>query len=814
MSKSARERKFLPRLVAVFLCLVLILVSVEPVRIFADETSQGSEEAVVEQSPEEDLDNDQPENDEEVDEDTADPNLDTDPDEPLENGEGDEDKDTDPSETPDNLQTEPNDNEQAMGIIVIPGGLPPEGMDVQPIPLPTAFLTDLKLKTLRAIAPDIIWVDGTPELPLGSVHDFGLLTFGNFTATYSGWGSGVAHMESGVAIAGNLYLYNTYGDFGQAHDHIGNTTIRPHNPRLLIGGDFIETGRPSYASLILHGGDLLMTMGADIGLEFEFIETSTGQHRPDEDGDWMTVPFTDPAVVSNFFTSASHYLNYLNNFFATATRYDEGRIFRGEITPPANPWGQATLNLPENMENYDLIILDLDVSSGNISLPALPFPADFTGNYVINMANHNPVRFASDTSISSPFGLTDIHQVGRHFSHRIIWNFTGSGTITDDYNVVIGSVLAPNADFHAMFGGSVKGAIVVNNFYHGASGFEVHTPTDPNNPPWDIDRPPWVVRPPVEPPPLIPIEPGFPIFPIDPDEPPFVDKPVEPPIITPPEPQEPEPGSPEEPSEPQEPPTTEIPPIEPPTLPPVTPPPPPITPEIPPELPTSPIDPEIPPYTPIPPFGVIPIDPLDPPFIGLVPIDPSEPLPPGVIPIDPLDPPAIGIIVPPIWTLPPVDPSIPPETIVPVDPRKPIGVISFDPSIPPFIGVKPPLVATAPSPANPTPIMEVIAIEETTELEEEFIVVETIEEVPTATIPPISNNPQTNDNNNSSQHAIIAATGLTISVVGLVFAGRRRKKLLQPKFAQDKQYYISPPSFTHTTKQTTHQTRPPQEPKQ
>ncbi|MCL2236358.1 MAG: choice-of-anchor A family protein, partial [Defluviitaleaceae bacterium] len=484
------KKTLLNRLLAVVLSLVLVFSSANLVWIFANqeqETTQTEEgqtseadaqdegEAIDENTDEENGEDIDGEADEDID---SEEGQDLDPDQQDETDENDE---TAENNETDGDEAQPDDDQQ-FGIIIIPGGVAPADMDVQQIIIPTEFKMDLRLKTLRALAPDVFWTDGTPQLPLGSVHDFGVLTFGNFTSTYSGWGSGAVHMESGVAVAGNLELYNSYGDFGQAHDHVGNTTIRPHNPRLLVGGNFVETGRPGYSSLILHGGDILMTMGANIDLEFEMMETSAGRHTPDADGDWTSVPYGDPAVVSNFFTSARHYLNYLNNFFATVTRYDEYGIFRGRIIPPSNPWGQPTVELPSNMANYSLIILDLDASSGTVSAPFFRFPAEFTGNYVININNDGPVRIGSDTSITSPLGLTDIHQVGRHYSHRIIWNFTGSGSITTDYSTIIGSVLAPNADFYGMYGGSVKGALIVNNFYHGASGFEVHTPTDPNNP--------------------------------------------------------------------------------------------------------------------------------------------------------------------------------------------------------------------------------------------------------------------------------------------------------------------------------------------
>jgi len=448
---------------------------------------------------------------------------------------------------------------------------------------------------------------------IGSVHDYGFFVFGNLSVTTTGWG--MMHSESGVAIRDNLILTSAYVDFGGAHYSVG-VQRPPHNPRMLVGRDVTGTvpaGSP--AAIILHGGDILVHEDAVINLNAS-IEPDNIIHT--SANNWGTVPRVSRAEIVTFFNQAHAELNSLSRHYSL--RINEPGIFRGGIAPAGR-----LIELPPDPNQYDILIYDVVVENGVIQLPILNFDGfDEDRLYVLNVGNYGTVRFSGDTSVSPSLGtgVDGLYETAREYSHRIIWNFVGTGDIITDWQTIMGSVIAPNAHFRATGGGSVNGYLITGHFTHSGQGFEVHTtvkdpnPERPNRPLRPLPPPepptgpeePNIDRPPISPPPVPPIDPPTvpPIVPpIDPPTVPPIVPPIDPPTVPPIDPPTVPPIDPPT-VPPTDPPT--VPPVEPPTAPPVEPPtappvePPTVPPVNPPTVPPEgPDNPEVPLIPPLPP---------------------------------------------------------------------------------------------------------------------------------------------------------------------------------------------------------------------
>ena len=476
--------------------------------------------------------------------------------------------------------------------------------------------------------PTLVWEPISPRRPFGSAHNFGVFVFGDFTVISP---NNYVHIEGGVAVQHDLALDRSHADFGQAHQTSGvGIQTGPHEPRLLIGHNLSVRDlypsspfmpSPDGYAVLLNNGNILMREGAPIAsmhpIGVYYLDgriPASFNYGLDNSGNFnyallqSQVPRISGAVIDNFFYSARQDLQSLSSYYASVQTNTGERVFRG-----------GTLNkdelipLPPNPERFDTFVFDLKVTNGVIDAPVFNFPDGFKGNYVVNVPNNTSVRFSWDTSIQSPLGNPGIYQLARVYSHRIIWNFTGTGEITmlNQNNVsleLIGSILAVNSPFNAPQGGAVNGELIVGNFRHGGAGFEQHTTSFIQ---WgdDLSDITWNI-PPISPPTITP----------EPPVPPTI-----PPVTITPEP----PVPPTIPTDPLVPPTTPEPPV-PPTVPtdplvPPTTPEPPVPPTIPPEPPVPPTIPEIP----VPPIGEIPVEP---------PVPPTGEVPPTEEPYEPITP--------------------------------------------------------------------------------------------------------------------------------------------------------------------------------
>ena len=444
--------------------------------------------------------------------------------------------------------------------------------------------------SLRPEPPAIVWssiFSDSTNRPFGSVHDFGVLVFGDMVVDYSSAPYGSAHMESNVAIGGNISLTNAYADFGGAHTHIPGHVQNPPNIwgiTLLLGGNFYgledinsSTGQNNnqgssgyYASAILHLGDLLMRAENEIiitDVTAPRIETSSGIHDRDNNpslswpDNWPLVPLTPvgDTRIPEFFSNAYTELSMINEFYFDLNSGenefvdDNGnvtlRVWRGNPTGGANPWSNLYADPPSAfpVNHFDTLVFDLEIERrttlpngqptapfGVIRVPIVNFPLGFEGSYVFNIDmeafNYDIIKFSNEMGLlahdAPPFPYSS-------YSHRILWNFWGDGEI-DSLTVnnvalnIFGSLLAPDATFYAPAGGSIKGFLMIGEFIHDAAGFEKHTVTPPNPPippGFEIPPPPPTNPQPPPPPPIHPTPP-----PVDPPttEPPTY--PYEPPI--------------------------------------------------------------------------------------------------------------------------------------------------------------------------------------------------------------------------------------------------------------------------------------------
>lgn len=387
---------------------------------------------------------------------------------------------------------------------------------------------------------------GSPELPawhnpyqhrpFGRVHDFGLLVLGDMTVGYgrgiNQWQS-ISHGEVGAAIMGDLNFYRArdYIDFGKAHEPFNAQLPMSHPiPRLMVGGNiWAQESGETYASILLHGGDILMTQGASLSNIWRIdvaIGNSTYTYGIDSGwtfvGDYSTVSRINSTTMQGFFNNARNSLTSLSDSFAAGAvpwgiddgvtiraanvHYMSSNILTGNLDYRMGDW-------PANWDTFDVLIFDLAVNytSGiydyaEVITPNIYFPPNFDGLLVFNVPNtggptYAPMRFDNDTNILNNVTWPGLdasqnhHALGRHFSNRIIWNFTGSNDIYHEMPngggyAVIGGILAPRSTFNAAYGGYVKGPLVVQNFNHSGGGFEIHTPIIPPVFPGIVPEPP------------------------------------------------------------------------------------------------------------------------------------------------------------------------------------------------------------------------------------------------------------------------------------------------------------------------------------
>ncbi|MCL2574925.1 MAG: hypothetical protein FWE33_00695 [Defluviitaleaceae bacterium] len=358
------------------------------------------------------------------------------------------------------------------------------------------------------------WHNPYQHRPFGRVHDFGTFVFGDMRVGFgnNNW-QGLSHGESGIAVRGDLSFYRDrdYLDFGKAHEPFNAQLPHSHPiPRMLVGGNLsagVTGGSATYASILLHGGDILISSNSNItglsriSVAIGDVGYSYGEVGWTFVGDFSAV--TRSPNVNNFFNDAYTSLNALNQRLADPSgmpwrvrvsegNYRDARVHRSNypynyyepFVWPADGWG-----------NYDVLIYDLVIDYsvsgdyGVIRTPSITFPSGFDRLIVFNVPNTTvPVRFDMDTDITNsvtPIQGSREHALGRAFGDKIMWNFHGNSEIIHSRvsggggYAIIGGILAPNSVFTANQGGYVKGPFVVRDFIHAGNGFEVHTPIVP-----------------------------------------------------------------------------------------------------------------------------------------------------------------------------------------------------------------------------------------------------------------------------------------------------------------------------------------------
>ena len=201
-------------------------------------------------------------------------------------------------------------------------------------------------------------------------------------------------------------------------------------------------------------------------------------------------------AISDFFTQAEHDLRAINNYFA-----DKGVVYN------LAPWDGGNIGFNAltsgNLQSDGNYVATLLIPNAPAwtprrverTSPNFYFDNGFDGSIIINVImpqDKSTLVFTGYPIIEAWCDIANGYAIynlappwyyhynlgALRFSHRILWNFIGEGTVHIENMVFVGAILAPDVDFVATAGGSVKGEFVARSLTHRGGGFEQHTTSE------------------------------------------------------------------------------------------------------------------------------------------------------------------------------------------------------------------------------------------------------------------------------------------------------------------------------------------------
>lgn len=251
--------------------------------------------------------------------------------------------------------------------------------------------------------------------------------------------------EGSTAVGGNVVIQGAF-DYGAAE--IG------HGPGTIIGSAPLHRDTPG----LLLGG-IVTDTGSGIGIYNGVVQEENADPNNSlliKRGDRVFVP---QAELDGVFTD---FRTYIDDHMANLQPF---------IT--SNP--TANLQLVDSALNDNVLIANITGASYNVGSPQLPNFDDY--EKVIIYSDATTVNFSNGAIIydgqiintSAPF---DTEPIFEKVATKVTWLFPNAQTITSRGYGVIGTVIAPKANYTGN-GGSLNGQLFINDLKN-QGGFELH----------------------------------------------------------------------------------------------------------------------------------------------------------------------------------------------------------------------------------------------------------------------------------------------------------------------------------------------------
>jgi len=309
---------------------------------------------------------------------------------------------------------------------------------------------------------------------LGTITHYNGLIFGNFYAEQ-------ADVEGALAVGG-VSTIGTRGwgfDFGAAD---------PVNAAQVIGSytnpnnypTFLSRNMPTFSGgeSNVYNGDMVV----GLAIQEQFCNATTlnaPNHLQQNNANiWLRrgFAFASPEAIDGFFSSARNQSVNLSNTLAGATHQsDAANITVRQLNTNSGVFTDMAVFTPNNLQiaGQTLRVINI-IDAGHVVINEPKITAAFS-SYDLVVLN-----FPNATSIDiRPAALfVGSSMMGSHnpnmgaFAQTLLWNFPIANSITVEAHDVIGSVLAPNAHYHAN-GGSTNGMLIAAE-YTTRGGHELH----------------------------------------------------------------------------------------------------------------------------------------------------------------------------------------------------------------------------------------------------------------------------------------------------------------------------------------------------
>lgn len=306
---------------------------------------------------------------------------------------------------------------------------------------------------------------GYSQNPLATVDQFNIITEGNLSIT-------AGDIEGAIAVGGNLnVLGNSQHTSANATGGISFATIGGVKYALVVGGGL--TG--------VNGGNIFKVDGKAGATDDHFIRfgvlspnTADASSGGIDIGNSVTnnlnryVRVNSTNQLASSVANSTALVSFATAFSTLRTQSTSISGCTGNVTPTVSG-GQATLNLGANANNvwnvtgatlnsYNQINL-----TGN--LPSATRPLIFNVN-AAGVFNWNNLKFIMGSETDN------FMEINR--APYIIWNFYNATTISiQNANLILGSILAPNADLTNNALGNITGQVVVKTLTKPQAG-ELH----------------------------------------------------------------------------------------------------------------------------------------------------------------------------------------------------------------------------------------------------------------------------------------------------------------------------------------------------
>ena len=301
--------------------------------------------------------------------------------------------------------------------------------------------------------------------PLSPASGFDLFLEGNFTITQG-------DIEGAIAVGGNMtVLGNAQRTSANATGGISYVNLSGANYALIVNGSLIGTNGFNFKIDPKAGGSTTNHFARFGTISPSTVAASSGGidiGNPPTDPTKRYVRINSTSQTASSVQNSTALVNFATAFSSLRSTSASLAACTGNVTPSVSG-GQATLNLGANSPNvWNIAGATLNTYSqinltGNLPSALKPLIINVSGSGTFNWSN---VKFVMGSESDNSM------EINR--APYIIWNFKDVTTLNiQNSNLILGSILAPNADLKNNGSGNITGQVIAKSFTKPQAG-ELH----------------------------------------------------------------------------------------------------------------------------------------------------------------------------------------------------------------------------------------------------------------------------------------------------------------------------------------------------